>query len=628
MNVPAQARAFRAATILAGAAVVVAAALQAPRSATATLALLLAGVVLAELLQVSSEAYDDVETPTFSFSSAIHLAAVLLLGPWAAVLVAAFGVVTVDRLRGSRWNKVAFNAAGLALAALGGGLAFTAAGGTIGSLSLPADFLPLAALALGYSVTNTVLVTVVIALHSGTPIVPALREAVSANVGSSTAEAALGVLLTLCALHEPWAVVAVVPLVVAAYQAHARHALLRRETEQALQTFAHVIDERDPGTYRHSDRVAEHVRDLARALRLPASEVARLEAAGRLHDLGKVAVDAAVLRKEGKLDGEEWATMRRHPRLSARLLRSFRFAAGQAQAVEYHHERYDGRGYYGIGKDTIPLAAHFLTVADTFDAMCSDRPYRKGFSKAAALREIEANSGTQFHPAVARAFVALQLGRDPVAAISPAEYAELRRLSLRPARGRRMPDVRPELVAALGLSSGLAAIGFGNPAGAVAGLVVAALALGLHRLRKRRSRVLASGLALVGTVDELVDRLRQDSPLRWAGIVDWRERELTGSLVRASGEIEAAPTETALTSWLIREADDQRLLSCPGKELGAPGCVAALPVRRDGAVVAYLVLAFERPPPRHVGPALRAFDAGPLAPGAAGNVRTSLAQAS
>lgn len=628
MHVPAQARLFRAATILAGAAVVVAAVLQAPVSATATLALLLAGVVLAELLQVSSEAYDDVETPTFSFSSAIHLAAVLLLGPWAAVLVAAFGVVTVDRLRGSRWQRVAFNAAGMALAALGGGIAFTVAGGTTGSLSLPADFLPLAALALGYGAVNTVLVTVVIALHSGTPIVPALREAVGANAGSSTAEAALGVLLALCALHEPWAAAAVVPLVVAAYQAHARHALLRRETEQALQTFAHVIDERDPGTYRHSDRVAEHVRDLARALGLPAPEVARLEAAGRLHDLGKVAVDAAVLRKAGKLDGEEWAAMRRHPRLSARLLRSFRFAAGQAQAVEYHHERYDGRGYYGIGKDAIPLAAHFLTVADTFDAMCSDRPYRKGLSKAAALREIEANAGTQFHPAVAKAFVALQRGRDPVAAISPGEYAELRSLSLRPARGRRVPEVRPELVAVLGLSFGLAAIGLGSPAGGLTGLIVAALAFAVHHLRGQRTRFLAFELALACSVDALLDRLSQDSPLRWAGVVEWRERELTGSLVRASGDVEVAPAEPALTSWLIREADDQRLLSCPGKELGAPGSVAALPVRRDGAVVAYLVLAFDHPPARHVEAALRLFDAERLAPAAAGDVRPALAEAS
>src|SRR4029078_11001251 len=84
--------------------------------------------------------------------------------------------------------------------------------------------------------------------------------------------------------------------------------------------FANIVDERDPSTYRHSLRVAGYVDGLARALELPYSEIERLRWAGRLHDLGKVAVDASLLRKQGTLDGAEWAAMRRHPRLSARLL--------------------------------------------------------------------------------------------------------------------------------------------------------------------------------------------------------------------------------------------------------------------------------------------------------------------
>ena len=105
--------------------------------------------------------------------------------------------------------------------------------------------------------------------------------------------------------------------------------------------------------------------------------------------------------------------MRRHPRLSARLLQRFEFVAPQARAVELHHERMDGRGYYGVGGDDLPLASHFLIVADSFDAMTTDRPYRPGLSHEAALMEIERNAGTQFHPAVAKAFVAVQRGFDP-----------------------------------------------------------------------------------------------------------------------------------------------------------------------------------------------------------------------
>jgi HD-GYP domain-containing protein (c-di-GMP phosphodiesterase class II) len=151
-------------------------------------------------------------------------------------------------------------------------------------------------------------------------------------------------------------------------------------------------------------RVAAHVNELASALGFPSTEVRRLWWAGRLHDLGKVAVDAAVLSKPGKLRPNEWNTVWRAPRLSARLLRRFEVSAAEARAVEYHRERYDGRGYYGIPAADQPLAAHFLVVADSFDAMTSDRPYREGLSWAAAGRELLAQSGKQFDPAVVDAF--------------------------------------------------------------------------------------------------------------------------------------------------------------------------------------------------------------------------------
>src|SRR5207244_7361181 len=175
-------------------------------------------------------------------------------------------------------------------------------------------------------------------------------------------------------------VVAVLPIGLALHWSQLRTTRLQRDTLRALETFANIVDERDPSTYRHSIRVAGYVDQLARGLRLPFSDIDRLRWAGRLHDLGKVAVDASLLRKRGGLDGAEWAAMRRHPRLSARLLQRFEFVAHQARAVELHHERMDGGGYYGIGGDGLPLASHFLIVADSFDAMTTDRPYRPGLT--------------------------------------------------------------------------------------------------------------------------------------------------------------------------------------------------------------------------------------------------------
>src|SRR5947199_36438 len=273
----------------------------------------------------------------------------------------------------------------------------------------------LVALTLAFLTVRTLLVDVVQA-----------RETFDPRLVASAGEAGLGATLALLALAHPWDVVVLLPVAMAVQQLQVRLKSLQRETLRALETFANIVDERDPSTYRHSLRVAGYVDGLARALELPFSEIDRLRWAGRLHDLGKVAVDASVLRKRGQLDGVEWAAMRRHPRLSARLLQRFEFVAAQARAVELHHERMDGRGYYGVGGDELPLASHFLIVADSFDAMTTNRPYRAGLSHEAALTEIERNAGTQFHPTVAKAFVAVQRGTDPMAVLSAQEVEQIR----------------------------------------------------------------------------------------------------------------------------------------------------------------------------------------------------------
>jgi putative nucleotidyltransferase with HDIG domain len=613
-----QARVFVGATILVGLAIAAVAVLRDPPAVGGTLALLLAGVVLAELLQVS---YDDGSpesvNKTFSFSSGVHVAAVLILGPAAAVLVAGFGVLAVDRFRGSPWSKVGFNAASFALATFAGGLAFTAVGGRPGELSLPGDFGPLAAMALAYGAVNTVLVAAVVALVLRSPIGTLLRPNLS-DVASTAAEASVGVLLALCALAEPWAVAAVVPLAVAAFQARARHAALRRETAQALETFANIIDERDAATYRHSARVAEHAAGLAAALGVSAVEVAKLETAARLHDLGKIAVDAAVIRKPGRLNPEEWAAMRRHARLSARLLRRFQFAVAQSRAVEYHHERYDGYGYYGIERADIPLASHFLAVADTYDAMRSDRSYREGLSEEAALAEIEANAGSQFHPAVARAFVAYRRGLDPASALTPAEHEQLRALSVRAAAHRRMSVARlakrGHVIAPGAAAAALAALGLGQPIGAGVLTAIALASIGWDRRTARRRRrlkgtletVLAGSLTPTQAFAAVTRAVSGEAKLSWAGLVSWREQELGGTLALTWGSGPAL-AESALTSWLVREADTSRepLLGA-GADFGRRGDLVAVPVSGDDRLTAFLVLAFEGTAPFYVVDALRA----------------------
>ncbi len=605
-------------TLAAGLAAGAAAGLQAAALPPSTLALLAAAVVAAELFEVSPPARSlDPPSGNFSFSSGIHMGAALLVGPWAAALLAGIGVLFADTVRGSAWRKIGFNASVFALATLAGGLAFEALGGTAGSVSLPRDLLPILALLTSYATVNVGLVSLVISLHSGLSPRAVLSSAV--RPATSLAEGAIGTCLALLAERNPWDALALVPLLVVAYQALARLAMLHGETARALEALANVVDERDPSTFRHSQRVGDYVRQLAEGLGLSSPHVSRLAWAGRLHDLGKIAVDTSILVKPGALDPEEWETVRRHPRLSARLLRHFTLVAEEARAVEYHHERLDGRGYYGVGADDLPLSAHLLTVADTFDAMTSHRAYRPALSTEEALAEIERQAGSQFHPLVARAFVAIRRGHRLERALSAAERRSLRR-ALRRSSGRLRPEalrlrLRGGLTVAGGVA-GLLLVGLGQE---VPGLVLlgaastAALALRADtwrggRLGRRLRAALEEGTDLGTSIERVASSLPRRPGLRWAGIVRWDERSLEGALLGEWGWRAARPTQTALTSWLVRDAElPHDLLVCSGTEVGREGTYVALPLRSPGeeGTSGFLVLAFGGRVPSRVEIALR-----------------------
>jgi putative nucleotidyltransferase with HDIG domain len=571
-----------------------------------TLALFLAAAILVGLFEDSDRERlrGPIHPDRFRLASAVQIAAVIMLGPWWAALVAAVGVTAAGLFHGVPARKVWFDGLAYCGATCVAGLAFELAGGEVGSLQLLDDLVPLVALALAYLTVRALLLDVVRA-----------RENFEPRLVSSAGEAGLGAAIALLAIGRPWNVVVLVPLAIALHHSQVRLRSLQRETLRALETFANIVDERDPSTYRHSLRVAGYVDSLARALRLPFSEVDRLRWAGRLHDLGKVAVDASLLRKPGGLDGAEWAAMRSHPRLSARLLQRFEFVAPQAHAVELHHERADGHGYYGVGGDELPLASHFLIVADSFDAMTTDRPYRKGLSHEAALMEIENNAGTQFHPTVAKAFVAVQRGIDPATVLTPAELHELRRASapyrLRVGGFGELTE-RPELLALGGVVLALAGLGFDQTWLTLTGAVVTLVGLGLRAVvQVRAGRAAAALQRALSTNDErsavfrrVVQAVSAAWHQTWAGLVTWDEDGLGGSVDAEAGR--QGPSRAALTGWLVREAESGRdAIVAPGAELGVDGVAVALSLRRDNsALVGFLAFVAPKLPPRHVELAL------------------------
>jgi diguanylate cyclase (GGDEF)-like protein/putative nucleotidyltransferase with HDIG domain len=175
----------------------------------------------------------------------------------------------------------------------------------------------------------------------------------------------------------------------------------------AVMLLAETLDLRDEGTARHSLTVGAYARQTALALGLDADRVELVHAAGVLHDLGKLGIADAILYKPGPLEDFEWKEMRRHPEIGARILEH----AGLTEIANWvrrHHERPDGRGYpFGLHGDEVPLEARILAVADAYEAMIADRPYRLGMPPAQAQDELRRCAGTQFDPVVVDAFLGI-----------------------------------------------------------------------------------------------------------------------------------------------------------------------------------------------------------------------------
>lgn len=185
---------------------------------------------------------------------------------------------------------------------------------------------------------------------------------------------------------------------------------IRLSLHQLAESLGNAIDARDPYTHKHSDEVAEVARVTARTMGCSFEHAEMLHIAGHLHDIGKIGIPDAILRKQGPLTNEEWQVMRSHPQIGANIIRPvdvFSNSGGVAEVVLHHHERWDGKGYpAGLAGNDIPLGARIIAVADTLSAMMQTRPYRKGRSFSEAVSEIVRCSGTQFDPKVVEAFIA------------------------------------------------------------------------------------------------------------------------------------------------------------------------------------------------------------------------------
>ena len=190
-----------------------------------------------------------------------------------------------------------------------------------------------------------------------------------------------------------------------AYEAVAR---MRKETIEAVLKMAESIDYRDTGTYEHSKRLENYSRRLAESLDLIREQVNDVVLASKVHDLGKIGISNAILLKQGPLTDEERQIMQEHPVIGANILSSYSAFQGSVDIVRHHHERWDGKGYPdGLKGGEIPLGSRIISVVDSYDAMTTDRPYRKGMSVDIAVERLKAGMATQFDTRVCAQFIDL-----------------------------------------------------------------------------------------------------------------------------------------------------------------------------------------------------------------------------
>jgi putative nucleotidyltransferase with HDIG domain len=351
-----------------------------------------------------------------SVATIAHVAILLLVpAPYAALSIGA--AVLFEEVIGRRPRlKVVFNISAFILTAQLTSFAVGLSGSpwqlgrdTIERGAIhPAGLTILLAAGLTYYVLNWLLTSGIIAIASEQSFRYILRvnsgRTALMEIGAET----IGALFAVIWMIEPiWTALLVVPSAVIS-RALQQIRMLEVETRSAVSSLAQIVDHRDPSTFHHSERVAYYAVGLARELGLPEDEVDLIEQAAGVHDLGKIGVPDRVLLKPGELDDGERALMWLHTEIGAQVLQHFQLFRNGRDIVLHHHERWDGAGYpAGLAGEAIPLGSRVLAVADAFDAMTADRPYRRAMRADDALDVLRRGSGSQWDPLAVGAFLRL-----------------------------------------------------------------------------------------------------------------------------------------------------------------------------------------------------------------------------
>jgi putative nucleotidyltransferase with HDIG domain len=360
---------------------------------------------------------------------------VLFPHPWPMVIAGLTALVVDTFVRHKPSVRVWFNTAQYMLATGLASLAYARLGGVVSMDDFDFHLLPFASLVVTFFLVNQGSVALAVSLSSGVSVREAwdriCKDAFATDLLSST----LAILLVFLYVKLQLIGLGIVALpFLLVRQLYQMNFQLQEELEEKLELMVKAMEARDPYTSGHSRRVSEYALAIARELRLSTNDVDGIKRAALLHDVGKIYEEfAPLLRKQGKLTAEEMIIMQTHVIRSGQLVSTATRLRGSVEAmIKHHHENFNGTGYPdGLAGNQIPLGARIIMIADTIDAMTTDRPYRRAMTLGRALEELEKYAGLQFDPVLVQLVAKSQtirklLGAEPRDEPSPHPARSLR----------------------------------------------------------------------------------------------------------------------------------------------------------------------------------------------------------
>ncbi len=337
-------------------------------------------------------------------SFATIAASIILFQPFIVILISIF-LEFVLVIRESNRLKHVFNSSQLAVSSGTAALLYQYFSPPLADITINHFFAFIASIAV-FFVLNIIFVTMILSFtQKEKPSTIWLTNIKWATL-TFLSMAPLGALIAVIYINIGfWGLVLfLLPLIIARHSFQS-YISMREAFLDTIKSLSLAIDAKDPYTKGHSSRVADYVTALSRELNLPADRVEFLHYIAMIHDVGKVTVPEHILKKEAPLSPEEDSIMKTHSPAGAEIIKDVKYFAPGSDIIRHHHERWDGAGYPNrLRGEEIPEGARILSVADAFDAMTSDRPYRKAMKPQVALRELQGCSGAQFDPEVVRAF--------------------------------------------------------------------------------------------------------------------------------------------------------------------------------------------------------------------------------